>query len=96
MLLVPVFDPTAIESAIESNRTQFLETYGNEQIKEICQSFMPDLGLSEVASDWTEIKSAITAIDLMECSFLTLLKKLCVLTYQQDNVICKHGIDHDQ
>ena len=80
MLLVSVFDPTAIQSAIESNRTQFLETYGNEQIKEICQSFMPDLGLSEVASDWIEIKSAITAIDLMKCSFLTLLKKLCVLT----------------
>ena len=66
MLLVSVFDPNAIQSAIESNCTQFLETYGNEQIKEICQLFMPDLGLSEVASDWIEIKSAITAIDLME------------------------------
>ena len=80
MVLASIFDPTAIQSAIESNRTQFLEKYGNEQIKEICQSFMPDLELSEVASDWIEIKSAITAIDLIECSFLTLLKKLCLLT----------------
>ena len=80
MLLSSVFDPTAIQNAIETNRTQFLETYGNEQIKEMCQSFMPDLGLSEVAADWIEIKSAITAIDLTECSFLTLLKKLCLLT----------------
>ena len=76
MVLASIFDPTAIQSAIESNCTQFLEKYGNEQIKEICQSFMPDLELSEVASDWIEIKSAITVIDLIECSFLTLLKKL--------------------
>ena len=80
MVLASIFDPTAIQSAIESNCTQFLEKYGNEQIKEICQSFMPDLELSEVASDWIEIKSSITAIDLIECSFLTLLKKLYLLT----------------
>ena len=38
------------------------------------------LYLSELASDWIEIKSAITAIDLTKCSFLTLLKKFCLLT----------------
>lgn len=36
--------------------------------------------ISEVASDWIDVKSAITAIDLMKCSFLILLKELYVLT----------------
>ena len=94
MVLASSFDPTVIQSATESNRTQFLEKYGNEQIKEICQSFMPDLELSEVASDWIEIESAITAIDLIEC-FLILVEE-ALSTDQQDNVICKHGIDLDQ
>ena len=80
MNLSSVFNPTVIQSAIDAGRANFLAQYGNKEIQELCDTYMPDLELVETLTEWTEIKGAITAMDLLECPFLGLLKNLCSLT----------------
>ena len=84
MALTSVLNPSAIQGAIDANRANFLAHYGNEQMQELCNTYMPDLELAETLTEWTEVKGAITAMDLKECSFLGLVKK-SLFTNKQKN-----------
>ena len=53
---------------------------------------MPDIVLGEIASDWIEIKTALTSIDLTSCSFLTMLEKLYSLA-NKNLLVAKAGLE---
>jgi len=78
MDLASVLNPSTIQGAVDDNRANFLAHYGNEQIQKLCNTYMPDLELAETLTEWTEVKGAITAMNLKECSFLGLVKKISV------------------